>query len=251
MIGEGTDGRVLCLECNKEFRGLAGHVSKAHVMSLGDYKKIHTLDGTGNDVYVGWTLADAPSRMGTNAASAARSIAAPPSQQGSGYDAGLMIQSNLSTAEAEQYERRYTLLFKQADEDEALQSHIIDIVLGEINVARYQHQISTITSRLTSGTFSDKDTDRLDTLTNLVKKTQETNLKMMDSLNLTRSKKQKTQVSIETTPSRFCSAYEKFILGLTPEQMAREMRDEKESVDRLNAKAKELRDLAPVEVTVE
>lgn len=243
MIGDGTDGKVLCLECNKEFKGLSGHVAKAHVISLDEYRRRHTQDGTGNDVNVGWSIK-------TISAPGAPTKPIPDSKEEKrqAYDAQSNINANLSVAEREIFTRRYALLFKQADEDEALSTHIRDIVLGEINVDRFQDQISQITFR---STLDPKDVQRLDILTKLVKQLQETNLRTMKSLNLTREQKQKAGMVVESTPSRLITAYERFVAGLTPEQLSREKRDEEESVARLHAKAKEFRDLAPVEVTIE
>jgi hypothetical protein len=204
----------------------------------------HTEDGTGDDVYVGWTLGVLQKGIREGEITSFR--------EEKKYNPTSSVVDSLSTAERDLYDRRYTLLFQQADEDPALESHIRDIVIGEINVTRYQDQIVKLTQKLGTGAkFLPEDQTRLQLLTNLVKQTQETNLKTMNSLNLTREKKQKTQQVIETTPSRLVASYERFINGLTHEQLARQKRDEQDALGRLNSKSEQIRSMVVTEVSIE
>lgn len=253
MVGQSTDGqRVICFECNpnREFKALSGHLVK-HAMSLDEYRQKWALKQNcdPSDIYVGWTVADSPGYQArqANVGSGSPNTPAPTLAT---YNPVSGIAASLAPSELEEYSSRFAILYKQADEDPALITHIRDIVLGEIYVSRYQDQIAQITTKMVRGKNWDaQDAIRLEALNKLVMQVQSQNLKTMSTLNLTREKKQKNQVSIESTPSRLVTAYERFLASLTPDQFERNEREEIESVSRLHTKGKMIRDMAPIQLS--
>lgn len=149
------------------------------------------------------------------------------------YDPSAQTQSHLSPHEQKAYEERYKVLFEQADEDPALAPTIKDIVLAEINISRLQEQQAKVTKKLATGRPTPDDLAAIGAYSKLIKDATDTNLKLLDKLNLTREKKQAAKKVIESTPSRYVSAYERILKNFTPEQFTRAKKEEDEAVARL------------------
>lgn len=213
-------------------------------MSLNDYRNKYTQDGTGEDVPVGWTLWN----RSTAAASGNQQNTAN-TQTNSGVqqnDPLALVQNHLTPAEQQVFRTRYEVLFYQADSDPALVSAIRDVVMGEINIARYQEQLAKVTRKF-SQSINSANAAQAQALSKLIKDTQESNLKLMQSLAVTRADKQKQKKVIESTPSRYVSAYERIKKNFTEDQFKRAEQEELDAVARLTRKAPTFKAMAPTE----
>lgn len=212
--------KVKCLECGREFKGLSAHVA-THDLKLKAYIDKHRDPISGDPPPVGY----AGNHIGTvqthkkDTEQAVRKYNVPDSYK-------------LTAEEKRTYNDKYEVLFAQADEDPALETSLHELVLGEIFISRYLAVMSDITNRMTkAGKFmkdpntGQDDEATLKTLATQVKTTQETSLKLMDKLNLTREKKKQSREVIKSTPSRLVSALDMLLRNYTPEMHAKHQRE--------------------------
>ncbi len=232
--------KVPCLECNpvKHFKAISGHI-QVHHMNLADYRKKYTQDGTGDDVAVGWTV---------NARSDPNWVpGVAPADTNEGvkkYDPLSLAKEHLSKYEQKYLADRHTVLFRQVEEDPALISIIRDIVMGEINLIRLQEQQAKLTARFVKSPFRSQEGVTLGAIGRLIKDTQETNLKLLQSMAVTRVEKQKAKKVVESTPSRYVSAYERILGNLSSAQVLRAKQEEDAACERLARKSQEFENLA-------
>lgn len=218
------DTKVSCLECGKELKSLGAHLSYIHVMSVEDYRNKH-----GYDTPVGWT---GPSgQMAKDR---------PPSEQ---------PKDKEFTPEEEVYlAQRLATLSDQAEDDPALLPSIRDICMGEITITRYQKRLAHLTSNMDTQSFN-RQAEAIKMINGLMQSTQASNLKLLESLNLTRAKKQQLKKSPESTPSRYVAQYERVKASLTRDQLERSNQEEKEALRRLNKNLEGLKEMVTVSAT--
>lgn len=245
-VEDEPDNKITCLEpgCGKRYKALAGHVF-AHKMSLNEYRMRHTQDGTGEDVPVGWTVNQAP--VSVNKSTQTASDIEQGSQQ---LTSSARANKNLTAREVEYFEQRYKTLFYQADEDPALESTVGNIVLNEIHIDRYNDKIGSITKNMHGMGFKPQDGQTLNALSKLSKDLQDTNLKLMQSLNITREQKQKSKRVIESTPSRLVSAFELFQKNSSAELIQRTNQEMDDAAGRMRRNLLQLKDLVPKDVII-
>lgn len=202
-------------------------------MSLNDYRKKYTQDGTGEDVPVGWTLRHV---VGQGSPSGL-----PTSTQTNGGatqdDPFSLVQRHLSIDEQKYFTSRFAILNNQTDNDPALESTIRDIVANEINMSRYQEQITKITRGFSSGKMSATDSQRLSALSKILESAQKTTMSLMSALAVTRADKQRAKKVIESTPSRYVAAYERIQRNFNEDQLKKARAEEQEAMMRLKRKA--------------
>lgn len=236
---------VTCLECGKTYGALSAHL-RVHVMSLDDYRRKYP------DAPTGWTFGNLWKEPveGESQPEAPREVVTAPPDTSSPLD---KVKDNLQASEKAEFEQRFQTLFEQADEDPALVAPIRDICLNEIYIIRYQRQLAKITSEhARPGAKSVKDQAAIiKTFNDLVKQTTEQNMRLMDSLNLTRAKKQAQRKTPESTPSRLIAGYERYLAAMSPDQLRRYNSDEEEAVRRLQRNLKALCDQVPVDAVAE
>jgi flagellar capping protein FliD len=186
-------------------------------MSLSDYIEKHKDPVTGEPPPTGWTLADHYRRKAgqTEEASEVQYASAEQEQR----------KDHLTDEERQQFEERYKLLYRQADEDPALGPMIREIVMGEINLSRYQAQLARLSANMTTKKISVDDVDQIKKLNDIVKILQESNLKLLNSLSLTREKKQANRKGHESTPVKLATQYE-YLLRTLPADEIRKLNEE-------------------------
>jgi hypothetical protein len=159
------------------------------------------------------------------------------------------VTAGLNQQEVLHFNSRFQVLFYQADEDPALEATVENIVLNEIHIDRYNEQISRLNSNLGRGKREDIST--LNALSKLVKDTQATNLSLMNSLSITRAQKQKAKSVVESTPSRFVSAFETMVRNMSADNLKRLNSEMEESARRMQRNLTALKELVPQDVVVE
>ncbi len=211
---------VICKECGVEKKSLPGHIGK-HGMKVADYRAKY-----GADVNLGIPLQIGRPKSIPAVVEAQPVIKIPKSSKSSPSD---IVFSSLSKSEQAQYQEQFDLLFEQAARDTVLIPMIRDIVMNQLFIARYQLQLEKMSTKFSSGMEAKTAMD----IHKLVQDMQATNLKNLDSLNLTKSKKDSLNKTPESTPSKVVSAFAHAIRLMTPEEREKNKRDMDEAMSRL------------------
>jgi hypothetical protein len=211
---------VKCLECQAEKKSLPGHIWGKHGMKVVDYRAKY-----GKDVDLGWTAANIDHSIPKNT----KETRALNKVLKSASSPSAVMFSSLSLAEQKQYDEQFNLLFEQASRDAVLIPMIRDIVMNQLFIARYQLQLEKMSNKFVNG----MDAKTAMELHKLVQNMQETNLKNLDSLNLTKAKKDSLNKTPESTPSKVVSAFAHAVKLMTPEEREKNKRDMNEAMDRL------------------
>jgi hypothetical protein len=145
----------------------------------------------------------------------------------------------LSTAEKQYFNRRFKELFGQADSDPVLEPTIRDLIINELFIARYQKQLQE---------ESLKQAPLISTISALhvtIGKLQEGNLKGLESLNLTKAKKDAMNKSPETTPSRIVTGYALAATMMSSAEREKNKKDIEDAMTRLRKNQAALIDQIP------
>lgn len=196
---------MICLECRKELKSIAGTHLRSHGMTIKEYREKFGLS------------TPEPKEEPTG-----ESIHDPNA-----------VTNRLSQYEKKYFSEKFDMLFRQADMDPSLEGNIRDVVLGQIYILRAQSALNKVSQQMAEGFTSDKDIQLSKSLLMLIRDIQKQNLDTLNALNLTREKKMSQKRSVETTPSRITSAYERVVANLTKEQAFIEREDEFRAVNRL------------------
>jgi hypothetical protein len=186
---------VECLECHTQKKSLMAHV-RVHGMTVEQYRAKHT-DTEGNFPDMGWSVQTVVTAR----------------RDGTGYE------KQEKVVEVQPEDVRFRVLFLQADEDPALEPTIRQIVRTEQHIQIYQNSLDKLISEKVP------DFKQIAAVTKAAKEAQETNLKLLESLNLTRAKKQANRKTVETTPSILVAGILKIIKDY-PEDKLKRVNDE-------------------------
>jgi hypothetical protein len=195
-----------CLICLKDKKSLIPHL-RVHEMTKDQY-----LERFGKKVDLGTVSTDAPRGK-------SKKIVTP-------VDG---ILSQLDPVEKRQFDEQFEYLYQQAAQDPVLAPMIRDVCMNQVFIARYQLQIE----RMSSNFSSSMEAKTIVEIHKLIQTMQETNLKQMDSLNLTKSKKDSLNKTPESTPSKIISAFAYVINTMTPQEREKDAKDIEEAMRRL------------------
>lgn len=157
-----------------------------------------------------------------------------------GYVVGKSVDKPIKPA----VQDRFTLLFSQAEEDPALVPTIKSIVENEERIAQFQEQLKD----LSSPKSFQGNINLIKQLNTVIKDLQNTNLSLMDSMNLTRKSKKLNKESPQSTPSKFVTAIEEFSKVFTVDQWERMQRDISDSERRVKKNLKTLQESTETEI---
>ena len=233
---------VECYVCGDLKKSLQVHIRKMHQMSVEEYKQF--CDSNGHPFDIGYTLA----KIGFKGDHNTPEFKSAKDKIRKAIDPVSIQMDTLSNSEEEYFDKRFDILFRQADFDPALEPAVRQIVMNEINLERYQAFINQKTRKLYNATTQSKD---LEAAHRVIDRLNEQNLKLMSSMGLTRKDKLSQKKHVETTPSRLITAYMEELKRLTPEERRREQEDEEDAVRRFVHNESELLKLVPTAASEE
>lgn len=138
-----------------------------------------------------------------------------------------VLLDTLSTSEKQYYDLRFKALFGQADSDPVLEPTIRDLIINELFIARYQKQLQE------ESTKEAPNFTAIEKLHKTISVLQDKNLTSLDSLNLTKAKRDSLNKSPETTPSKLVTAYALAASMMTAAEREKHKKDIEEAMVRL------------------
>lgn len=147
------------------------------------------------------------------------------------------ILATLTTTERKYFNKRFTIMFEQADQDPVLEPTIKNIILNDLTISRLQTKIQ--------GAFAENNFSEIEKIQRVINAIQEKNLDSLDSLNLTKAKKDALNKSPESTPSRLIAGFALAVSMMTAQEREKNKRDIEEAMGRLRANWENLLDLIP------
>lgn len=147
------------------------------------------------------------------------------------------LLDNLSPAEKRYFTQRFKVMFEQADQDTVLEPTIRNIILNDLTIARLQSKIQE--------SFAEDNFSEIDKIQRAINSIQEKNLAALDSLNLTKAKKDALNKSPESTPSRLIAGFALAVSMMTTAEREKNKRDIEEAMGRLKRNWESLLELIP------
>jgi hypothetical protein len=204
--------------CGREFSFLPAHIKKMHGMSATEYKAKYNTTELGDMII--------PPKPGTRMGGALKKYMGPV--------IGLM--ETLLDSEKTYFDYRFKQIFESAQQDKDLEATVRDIVFSELMIMRYQARI---------GRKKEMPPSETKLLHGVCAQLQAANAQTLKELNLTLEKKHLHNKSPETTADRMVTAYAMAVSLMTPNERARQAKDEDEAMRRLKANADDLKKLVP------
>ena len=221
---------VTCLECGKEKKSLAAHLRNLHMMSVLEYKTRH-----GQDSDIGYTISQIP-----------RANRQPKKAVERGYKiegAADELERSLSSSERAIYQKNYQILFEAADKDPVLEQTVKEVCINQVFVYRYQMQIQNATKK------GHADPTGLEKMHRILDVLQKTNLSKLESLNLTKAKRDAHNKTPETTPARMITNLALVMSTFNATDYEKMQEDINKAMTLLEKHTEELKNLLPNEET--
>jgi hypothetical protein len=146
------------------------------------------------------------------------------------------LMETLSPEEVTYFDHRFKQIFESAQQDKDLEATIRDIVYNELMIMRYQARIGRLKNMPAAETKM---------LHGVCAQLSTSNAQALKELNLTLEKKHQLNKSPETTADRMVTAYAMAVSIMTPNERARQQKDEEEAMNRLKANVNDLKKLVP------
>lgn len=223
---------VICKECLQEKKSLPAHLRHAHQMSVAEYTARHGEQDMG---YTWGKAKSVPRRT-------------PPTTRDSSIAPSGIIddfERGLTVAERAVFNKNYSILFEAADRDPVLEQTIKEVCMNQVFIYRYQKQLQQQTK------IGEMNPQVLAAMHKMLKDLQDTTIRQLDSLNLTKAKRDAAHKTVETTPSRMIANLALTMSRFSPHDEQRMKEDIEKAMDLLNKHEDELKELLPSEEATE
>lgn len=147
------------------------------------------------------------------------------------------LLTSLTAQEKKYFQQRFEIMFEQADRDPVLEPTIRNIILNDLTISRLQRKIQD--------EFAQDNFQNVEKVQRAINAIQEKNLAALDSLNLTKAKKDALNKSPESTPSRLIAGFALAVSMMTQPEREKNKRDIEEAMDRLKKNWTNLLELIP------